>query len=155
MAKKKPTFAQAQLQLQLYELRREPRLRLAREWFLENYFGETLEETGKLTPPGSEHSAFARMVTTYWDQACALLNYGLLHENLFFETTGEFFAVWERLRPIVPELRKRYGNPSFYQHMEKAGKRYEAWLTKRSPGWAEQSRKYWEQIRAAKAAKTS
>jgi len=25
------------------------------------------------------------------------LNHGLLHEDLFFETNGEFFFVWERL----------------------------------------------------------
>jgi hypothetical protein len=32
-------------------------------------------------------------VIGYWEQACALLNYGLLHEDLFFETSGEFFGV--------------------------------------------------------------
>jgi len=30
---------------------------------------------------------------------CALLNYGLLHEDLFFETSGEFFGVWDRVKP--------------------------------------------------------
>jgi hypothetical protein len=32
------------------------------------------------------------MVLGYWEQACALLNHGLLHEQLFFETSGEFFG---------------------------------------------------------------
>jgi len=32
------------------------------------------------------------MVLSYWEQACALLNYGLLHEDLFFQTSGEFFG---------------------------------------------------------------
>jgi len=34
----KPTFEQAQLHLQVYEMRREPRLRQARDWFFSNYF---------------------------------------------------------------------------------------------------------------------
>ena len=48
------------------------------------------------------------MVFSYWEQACALLNYGLLHEDLFFETSGEFFGVWERIKPTLEEGRKRF-----------------------------------------------
>jgi hypothetical protein len=33
-----PTHEQAKLQLELYELRREARLRQARDWFFKNYF---------------------------------------------------------------------------------------------------------------------
>lgn len=148
MAKKKPTAAQAQLQLQLYDLRREAKMREAREWFLENYFAETLEEALRLTPLGSRESAYARMVTTYWDMACALLDYGLLHEQLFFETTGEFAAVWQRLEAIVPALRERYGNPHLYEHLEKTGRRYETWMKKRAPRWAEENRVRQQKLRA-------
>ena len=44
----------------------------------------------RLAPMGTENGAFAAMVVSYWEQACALLNYGLLHDDLFFETSGEF-----------------------------------------------------------------
>lgn len=74
------------------------------------------------------------MVISYWEQACALLNYGLLHEDLFFETSGEFFGVWERLKPIVAEARDRFVHKQFLAHMEKAAKRFEAWMETRSPG---------------------
>ena len=40
----KPTHEQAQLHLQVYDLRREARLRQARDWFQQNYYAETLEE---------------------------------------------------------------------------------------------------------------
>ncbi len=152
---KKPTYEQAQLQLQLYDLRREAKLRQARDWFLQNYTVSSLDEGNRLTPTGSEQSAWARMVTTYWDQACSLLNYGLLHEDLFFDSTGEFYAVYELLRPILPELRERYGNPHFYEHLEKAAKRYEVWLKRRSPRWFEQRRKIVDELRAGRAAKKS
>ncbi len=151
MPARKPTHAQAQLQLQLYDLRREPKLRQAREWFFENYFAGSLEEANRLTPLGSEQSAYARMVTSYWDQACALLNYGLLHEDLFFETTGEFFGVWEQLKPIVPELRRHYDYPHFYVHLEKAAKRYEKWMNRRAPRWIESMRQLQREMRVAKA----
>ena len=84
---------QAQLHLQIYDMRRETRLREAREWFFKNYFVENLDDWMRIAAPGTPTGAFSMMVLTYWDQACAMLNYGLLHEDLFFETSGEFFGV--------------------------------------------------------------
>ena len=77
---------------------------------------------------------FVGMVIGYWEQACSLLNYDLLHEGLFFETSGEFFGIWEQLKPVVPEFRKRFGDPLMLSNLEKAAQRYEAWSERRSPG---------------------
>jgi hypothetical protein len=94
----KPTYEQAQLHLQVYDLRREARLRQARDWFAKNFVVQTFDDAMKLAPEGSESGTFVGMVIGYWEQACALLNYDLLHEELFFETSGEFFGVWESQR---------------------------------------------------------
>src|SRR5438045_4238755 len=107
----KPTYEQAQLHLQLYEQRREARLREARDWFFKNYFVSTMEDSMRIAAPGTDNGALAMMVFSYWEQACALLNYGLLHEDLFFETTGEFFGVWERTRPGIQEGWKMLSHP--------------------------------------------
>ena len=40
----KPTHEQAQLHLQVYEMRREAKLRQARDWFFKNYFADNLDE---------------------------------------------------------------------------------------------------------------
>lgn len=150
----KPTHEQAQLQLQLFEERREPRIRQARDWYFRNYQPETLEDTMRVAPPGSEGQQFAMMVLTYWEQACAMLNYGLLHEDLFFETNGEFFGVWEGAKVIVPKFREMFKNPHFLENLEKAANRYEAWIEKRSPGHVAAMREMMKQMRAqmAKAA---
>ena len=58
----------------------------------------------RIAPPGTEAGTSFMMVISYWDQACALLNYGLLHEDLFFETNGEFFGVWEAVRFEIDEF---------------------------------------------------
>jgi hypothetical protein len=39
----KPTFEQAQVHLQVFEERREARLREARQWFMKNFFADTLD----------------------------------------------------------------------------------------------------------------
>ena len=77
----KPTHEQAKLQLELFEMRREARLRQARDWFVKNYFADSFEESMKIAPFGSEQGTFVMMVLGYWDQTCAMLNYGLLHED--------------------------------------------------------------------------
>ena len=151
--KTKPTHEQAQLQLQVFEMRREARLRQARDWFVKNYFVDSLADSMRLAAPGTETGTFVMMVFGYWDQTCALLNYGLLHEDLFFETTGEFFGVWERVKGIIQEGRKQFVNPQFLGHLEKTANRYEAWLESRSPGQITAMREFMKQMRPqAKAA---
>ena len=144
----KPTHEQAQLQLQVYDLRREARLRQARDWFQQNFQAETVEEAMRYMQPGSEEGAFFGMVIGYWEQTCALLNYGLLHDELFFETNGEFFGIWEQLKATVPQFREQFHDPNMLANMEKAAKRYEAWSEKRAPGHIAAMREYMKQERA-------
>jgi hypothetical protein len=151
----KPTHEQAQLHLQVYDLRREAKLRQARDWFQQNYNAKTFDEAMRLMSPGSEAGAFVGMVIGYWEQACALLNYGMLHEGLFFETSGEFFGVWEMLKPTVPEFRQRFADPNLLANMEKAAKRYEEWSEQRAPGHIEAMRQMMQQMRSKSAAAAS
>ena len=143
----KPTHEQAQLHLQVYEMRREARLRQARDWFFKNYFVETFEDNMKVAAPGTEGGTFAMMVISYWEQACALLNSGLLHEELFFRTSGEFYGVWDRVKAVVPQGRERMKYTLYLSEMENAAKRYEAWIEKRSPGHLDMMREWVKQMR--------
>jgi len=148
----KPTHEQAQLHLQVYDLRREPRLRQARDWFFKNYFADNFDEAMRVASPMTEGGTNFMMVVSYWDQACSLLNYGLLHEDLFFETSGEFFGVWERVKPTIPQSRERFTNKAFLAHMEKAAQRYEAWVESRSPGQVAAMRQFVKQMRSQQTA---
>src|SRR5213076_2969460 len=143
----KPTHEQAQLHLQVYEMRREARLRQARDWFFKNYFVDSPDDGMRIAAPGTEGGAFSMMVMSYWEQACAFLNYGLLHEDLFFETSGEFFGVWEAVKPVVPTFRERFVNKQILANLEQAAKRYEAWSEQRNPGHLAAMRKMMEQMR--------
>ena len=147
----KPTHEQAQLQLQIFEERREARLRQARDWFFKNYHVETFDDVMKIAGPGTENGTLAMMVLSYWEQTCALLNYGLLHEDLFFETNGEFFGVWEAVKAVVPQFRERFVSQQFLSHLEKAAQRYEAWMESRSPGHVAAMRQFMKQMRTQQA----
>jgi len=146
-----PTHEQAQLHLQVYEMRREARLRQARDWYFKNYFVESFDDSMRIATPGTENGALAMMVLSYWEQACALLNYGLLHEDLFFETSGEFFGVWELVKPTIAQGREKFANKQFLAHMEKAAQRYETWIERRSPGHLAAMRQFMKQMRSQTA----
>jgi hypothetical protein len=148
----KPTQEQAQLHLRVYELRREPRLRQARDWFAKNYIVATFEDAMRVAAPGTENGAFVGMVIGYWEQTCALLNYGLLHEDLFFETTGEFFGVWEMLKPVAPQFREKMSDKQALAHLERAARRYEAWAEQRKPGHIAAMRQFMQMMRSQSAA---
>ena len=147
----KPTHEQAQLHLQVYEQRREPRLRQARDWFAKNYIVNNFEDAMRVAPMGTEAGINVGMVLGYWEQACALLNYGLLHDDLFFETSGEFFAVWEAVKPIVPTFREKFLNKQALAHLEQAATRYEAWQERRNPGHIAAMRQFMQQMRSQMA----
>jgi len=144
----KPTHEQAQLQLEIYDLRREAKMRQARDWFFKNYHVQTLEDAMRIAAPGTENGAFVGMVLSYWEQACSLLNYGLLHEDLFFENNGEFFGVWELVKAVVPQAREKFAYKQHLANMEKAAQRYEKWIESRSPGHIAAMREFMKQMKA-------
>jgi hypothetical protein len=147
----KPTHEQAQLHLQVFEMRREARLREARDWFFKNYFVETYDDAMRLASPGTENGTFVMMVIGYWEQACTLLNYGLLHEDLFFMTSGEFFGVWERIKATIPQGRQKFNNQLYLAEMEKAAQRFEAWSEKRTPGHIATMRQWMKEMEKQRA----
>ena len=147
----KPTHEQAQLHLQVYDLRREERLRQARDWFQQNFKPQSFDDITRIAPSGTEKATFVGMVFGYWEQACTLLNYGLLHEGLFFETSGEFFGVYDQIKNILPEFREKMGDKFMMSNLEQAAQRFEKWSNKRSPGSIEKMREFMNQESGTKA----
>jgi hypothetical protein len=150
-----PTHEQAQLHLRVFEERREARLRQAREWFFQNYWPESAEDAMKIAAPGTEAGTNLMMVIGYWEQTCALLNHGLLHEDLFFETSGEFYGVWERLRNHIEQTRTMWVMKTFLTNIEKAAIRYETWMESRNPGHIAAMRKFMTDMRKQQKGKAA
>ena len=139
---------QADMLLKLYELRREPRLREARDWFSRNFHHQSLAERASLTP---EQDASVRMVTSYWEMVAGLVKRGLVDEDLFFENTAEFWIVWDRLKPLSSEVRSVTKDPHVWENLEKISVRYEMWRERRAPGAIAAMRELMQRARAAQA----
>ena len=108
--------AEAELILKLYELRREPTMRLARDWYAMEFNPETAADVKAAM--FSEKSGYLRMVTSYWDMACALVHHGAIARELFNDTNGEYFMVFAKLEPMLADLRAMFG-PQFLGNLEK------------------------------------
>jgi len=128
-----PDHHDAELLLRLYDLRREEKLRRARAWFIGKFHANSLEEAQQVCPPNSEENDYFRMTMSYWDMAASLVNRGLIHEQFFFENTGEFWAVWDKARLLVPPLRDSFKDPHAYENLEKLALKYEKWMAGRAP----------------------
>jgi hypothetical protein len=130
----KATYDDAKLILQLYEMRREARLREARRWFTASFKAKTYDDFTALCPPGSEPNASYRMVTTYWEMVASFLTSGVLHPELFYQSGRELLFVWERVRDIVPSVREAFKNPRELKNLEEAATAFIVWWKALSPG---------------------
>ncbi len=133
MKEEHPDNYDAELLLRLYDLRREAKLRQAREWFVREFQAKSIEEAAAQTPPGSEKDTFFRMTISYWEMAASIVNHGLIKEDLFFESSGEFWIIWDKVRILVPALREKFKNPMAWKNLETLAEKYEEWMAKRAP----------------------
>ena len=99
------SYKEVNLLLRLYDMRREPQIRKARAWFTEHFHPESPDEMMQKYPQGSEENTYIRMVISYWEMVGSIVNRGLINDELFFESNGEIWVVWDRMRSVVPTWR--------------------------------------------------
>jgi len=119
---KKPTHADAELILKLYDLRRESEMRKARQWWAMKFWPDNAEDFMKVTAAtGTPENNWLRQVLGYWDIAASLVVHGTLSEKLFLEPSfsGELFIIYVKLLPFLKELREKMQSPYFLLNAEK------------------------------------
>ena len=107
--------ADADLILKLYDLRREPVMREARNWFFSFNPTTTAEYMEAMM---SEQSGYVRMVISYWDMAASLVNNGAIDEQMFNDANGEHLFIFAKIEPILAELRQQWNQPEMLKHFE-------------------------------------
>ena len=134
-------YESATLIIRLYELRRDPTMREARNWFARSFNPTTIDEVMQaVTGPAS---AQFRMVTSYWDMAAAFVLHGAIDEALFNAANGEQHVVFAKIEPFIAEYRSRMGNPAYLGSLEA--------LVMKTPGAKERMAMLRERFRAMAA----
>ncbi|MEO5617047.1 MAG: hypothetical protein ABIS67_04700 [Candidatus Eisenbacteria bacterium] len=140
---RKPSHADAELLLRLYEIRRDPELRQARKWFLTEFKPAGWQELKSRYLSHSDEDRWFRMTISYWEMVATLVNRAVLHPDLFFDHTGEDVVTWERCKSWITEARTDIRPTYLYQfermvnaHLAFRKHTSEAYLAANKPGAA-------------------
>jgi hypothetical protein len=116
------SYESADLILKLYDLRREEVMRKAREWYMKEFHPQSAQDVvGVLR---GQHSAYFRMVTSYWEMAASFVNNGAIDWKMFMDANpGEPVNVFVKLYPHLEELRSMFASKyeddtQAFQHLE-------------------------------------
>ena len=127
----------AKLVLQLYDLRREKKMRKARSWFFS--FDPTSADDYMQTMMDEKDGAYLRMVTSYWEMAAALVKQGCIDRDVFTATNSEYFIIFAKIEPYLAELRVKFDSPEAFSAVEQ--------LINSQPGGPERLRKTQEWLK--------
>ena len=134
-------YESATLLLRLYELRRDEKMREARNWYARSFNPYSVDDLVRaLTGP---NSAEFRMVTSYWDMAASFVNHGAIDEQMFADANGEHILIFAKVEPYIAEYRTKMNTPYFLAHLEK--------LLSKTPGMSERLESTRERFRAMAA----
>ena len=100
-------FESAQLNLQLFDMRREPVLRKARDWYLLEFHPASFDEYMK--EQLGEKNSWMRMVIGYWDMAASMVVHGAIDQASFIAAHGEIIGTFAKVHPYLNELRGKMG----------------------------------------------
>ncbi|HLW54097.1 MAG TPA: hypothetical protein VKW06_14765 [Candidatus Angelobacter sp.] len=124
---KKATAQDAQVLIQLYDLRRDPVMRTARKYMTSEFWPQNYEEfKAVLTGYGTEQNAWLRQVLTYWDMAAAMVLHGAVHEDLFIDGNSEPFFLYAKFGNYLPQARKDNVNTALGANLDKLASRPKA-----------------------------
>ena len=137
-------YESATLLIRLYELRREPTMREARNWFAREFNPASIDEV--MQALNGPHSGHFRMASSYWDMAASFVLNGAIDEKMFNDANGEQLGVFAKMEPFLTDYRARSGSPKYLSQLEQ--------VVMRRPGAEEQlaSIREWFKQRAAAAA---
>ena len=118
MAGKPLTHADAELILKVYDTRREPVMREARQALNQNFwpksFGDVMEVAS--SPQHPLNSAF-RQCGTYWEMVYSFVRHGIVHPEFWLENNGEGLFLLAKIEPWLAELREA-AEPQVFRNAE-------------------------------------
>lgn len=119
---KKPTAADAELIIKLYDLRREAEIRKARHWWLVTFWPESADDFMKVGMAlGTQENNWLRQVAGYWSMVASLTLAGAVNQELVLDPSfsGEMFFIYAKIKPFLEDLRTKMKNPRMFANVEK------------------------------------
>jgi hypothetical protein len=145
MSKKKPSHADAELVLRLYDLRREAVMRESRKT-IAAWHPRSFEDVVAITKLDDPKNAAWRQVSSYFEMAFGFARHGIVPADFLAENTGEGLLLYAKLEPHLKAFRKHVA-PTAFRNSE--------WLVKKSPVARERLKLFQKRLAAMRKAEGS
>ncbi len=113
MPKATPDHHDAQLLIQVYDLRREAVLRESRRAILREFWPKSFDDLRAVLEAQHPLNAAYRQVASYWEMVYSFARYGIVHPAFWLETNGEGLFLLAKVEPYLGELRQQAGVQAF------------------------------------------
>ncbi|HUS14327.1 MAG TPA: hypothetical protein VM536_04825 [Chloroflexia bacterium] len=108
-----PTHEDAKLMMDLFRLRQDPALQEAERWFLREFKPGPWGDMSERYQLGTPDRGRLETILGYWELVGALVDHGLLNEDLLFDVLGSTEPVWQRMEPWVAAARSELGSDTW------------------------------------------
>jgi hypothetical protein len=112
MPPNKPTHADAELVLKLYDLRREALMRESRAKIL-RWIPQTFEDVRAITDFQHPDNAAWRQVSSYFEYAFGFARHGIVPPDFLAEYNGEGLLLFAKIEPFLAQFRAEIAPTAF------------------------------------------
>ena len=106
----------AQALMQLYDLRRDAKLREARDWMIRSFNPTSVEDVAAVMQ--TDDYTYVRMTLGYWDMAASFVVHGAIDAEMFRAVSGEMLATYSKVEHMIDEIREGLGQPGLLKYVE-------------------------------------
>src|SRR5687767_9289835 len=128
LRKEYPDHHDAEIILQLYDLRREAVMREARAAVYSRFKPQNAEEAVAVLKQEHPLNSAMRQVVGYWEMVYGMMKWGILHPDFALESTGEGMVLYAKMEPYLAQVRDQktgvqFNNAEWVSTQTEAGKK--------------------------------
>jgi hypothetical protein len=113
MSQEKPDHHDAELVLEVYDLRRDEVMRASRHAINREFWPRTFEDVLTVLKPEHPLNAAFRQVASYWEMVYGFARHGVVHPEFWMENNGEGMFLYAKTAPFVERLRQDWQPVAF------------------------------------------
>ena len=117
MPKTTPDHHDAELLIQVYDLRREAVMRESRRAILREFWPKAWADVEAVLKYEHPLNAAYRQAATYWEMVYSMVRHGIVHPGFWVENNGEGLFLYAKVEPFLEKLRAA-GQPVAFRNAE-------------------------------------
>jgi hypothetical protein len=115
--KERPDHHDAELALRVYDLRREPVMRDARNAINFTFWPKSFGDIAVVMKADHPLNSAWRQTSTYWEMVYAMPRHGIVNPDYWIESNGEGFFLFAKVAPYLTEVRAN-SSPTAFRNAE-------------------------------------